>query len=66
MSFANAIITVEQINHLALDTMRRRYRVYCISCSEEVHEATTGTTSMITEHLRDKHGFTGEVEHEQE
>ncbi|HSX22905.1 MAG TPA: hypothetical protein VLE97_09050 [Gaiellaceae bacterium] len=38
---------------LGVDTGRRRYRVECLSCSEIVHEATTGAHANIRYHLRD-------------
>lgn len=34
------------------NTGRRRYRVECVTCGIEVHEATTGPESLVNSHLR--------------
>ncbi len=33
-------------------TGRRRYRVECLTCKEEVHDATTGPMSLVRQHTK--------------
>lgn len=63
---AGAHILVEPTNIIAPSTMRTRYRVYCHTCEFECHRATTGTTSHVVGHLKEKHGFAGEVKHQEQ
>lgn len=46
-----------------IHSMRTRYHVQCRTCMKTLHEATTGPTSRIRDHLKHEHDFKGELEH---
>jgi hypothetical protein len=50
-------------NALAPTTLRTRYEVQCRTCDEVLHKATTGPTARIRGHLKEAHGFEGELRH---
>lgn len=39
------------LHMMAPDTMRTRYRVECLSCGVLLHEATTGASIRVEQHL---------------
>ena len=39
--------------HVGCDSGRHRYRVECLTCEIQVHEATTGPLQQTRHHLRD-------------
>lgn len=45
---------VTPIDKRGVDTGRRRYLVECLTCEEEIHEATTGPAGMCRQHLEDR------------
>ncbi len=46
-------LRVTATRELGCDTGRRRYRVECLTCSEVVHEATTGARWNMGFHVRE-------------
>lgn len=46
---------VEPTSQTGINSGRRRYAVYCLTCDEGLHEATTGPESRCEAHLDEKH-----------
>jgi hypothetical protein len=59
----NVSFQVRPVDSQGRDTGRRRYFVACVECDCILHDATTGPVSYIQGHMREKHGFKGEIEY---
>jgi hypothetical protein len=51
------VFIVAPVDMLGRDTGRRRYKVDCVECDCVLHEATTGPSSHIEGHMKEKHGL---------
>lgn len=47
-------IAITATSEVGCDSGRRRYRLDCRTCRVVVHPGTTGPSSMIANHLRDR------------
>ena len=65
MSFVVAGVTfsVYLTDKSGRDTGRRRYKVACVDCDCILHSETTGPSSHVEGHLKERHGFKGELQH---
>ena len=52
--YAGILFKVEP-SPVTSDSGRRRYYVYCQDCDDTIHLCTTGPSSLIRDHLREKH-----------
>lgn len=57
VDFAGASYWVAPTNETGVHTGRRRYRVECLRCCEELHEGTTSPRCMIEQHATEAHGW---------
>ena len=48
------VFRVNATGETGINTGRMSYRVECVTCSELLHEATTGTMYRIEQHLKEK------------
>ena len=48
---------VAPTNDAGRDTGRRRYKVDCVDCDYILHPSTTGPSSHVAGHMREKHGM---------
>ena len=46
---------VEPTNKVGIDSGRTRFLAVCLTCAEQLHEATTGPRCVINSHLRHRH-----------
>lgn len=63
---AGATLRVDPSGVIVPHNGRNRFRVYCLTCAEELEHATTNATSCVVSHLNDRHGFYGAVSHQGE
>jgi hypothetical protein len=58
---AGTVFQVRPTEERGLHTSRRRYFVACADCDCILHAETTGPGSHIRGHMKEKHGFEGEI-----
>lgn len=46
----NCEFRVRATGEVGIDTGRPRFEVYCMTCAELIHEATTGPVTRISQH----------------
>lgn len=52
---------VRPTDESGFDTGRRRYFVACVECDCILHDQTTGPGFHVEGHMKEKHGFKGEI-----
>jgi len=55
---------VRPVDDTGIHTGRQRYFVACAECDCILHDGTTGPAYRIRAHMKEKHGFKGEIEYE--
>jgi hypothetical protein len=63
---AGVAFRVAPTAEVAITTGRTRFHVQCRTCLKTLHEATTGPSCRIRDHLKSEHGFEGELAYEED
>lgn len=55
------VFQVRTTDKSGINSGRRRYWVACVECDCILHDQTTGPSSHVHDHMKEKHGFKGEI-----